>query len=323
MKRLTLVLPSTSVTCDKWGKSLGIMQLFLSHYLCDRVCDKLYFCDKFQEGGAFIEIAQDVRSRSWFCVLNNPADHGYSDEPQECVDGIVSAWTEENPTRSCAVTFCISADGLRHCHAVFEDTKLMRFSAVKKVFPSMHIEPTKGNKEQAEDYINKRGIWAEKGEQILAIARCGEIKGRQGQRRDFEVIDDLLAQGKTPSEIFDVDFSFRRYEKMIKQAYFDKRVREAPLKRNLVCCLPDGTPITSGILQHHFHEVLCSCGLPSIRFHDLRHTNATLMLRHNVPAKIVSSMLGHSSIGITMDTYSHVMTDMQAGAVGVMDTLLK
>ena len=92
---------------------------------------------------------------------------------------------------------------------------------------------------------------------------------------------------------------------------------------NLVCCLSDGTPITSGILQHHFQEVLRSCGLPSIRFHDLRHTNATLMLRHNVPAKIVSSMLGHSSIGITMGTYSHVMTDMQAGAVGVMDSLLK
>lgn len=92
---------------------------------------------------------------------------------------------------------------------------------------------------------------------------------------------------------------------------------------HLVCCQSDGTPITSGILQHHFHEVLCSCGLPPIRFHDLRHTNATLMLRHNVPAKIVSSMLGHSSIGITMDTYSHVMTDMQAGAVGVMDSLLK
>ncbi len=92
---------------------------------------------------------------------------------------------------------------------------------------------------------------------------------------------------------------------------------------HLVCCQPDGTPIISGILQHHFHEVLCSCGFPSIRFHDLRHTNATLMLRHNVPTKIVSSMLGHSSIGITMDTYSHVMTDMQAGAVGVMDSLLK
>ena len=91
----------------------------------------------------------------------------------------------------------------------------------------------------------------------------------------------------------------------------------------LVCCLSDGTPITSGVLHHHFHELLHACGLPSIRFHDLRHTNATLMLRNNIPAKIVSSMLGHSSIGITMDTYSHVMTDMQTDAVSVMDSLLK
>lgn len=53
------------------------------------------------------------------------------------------------------------------------------------------------------------------------------------------------------------------------------------------------------------------------------HTNATLMLRNAVPAKIVSAMLGHSSIGITLDTYSHVITEMQEGAVGVMDGLLK
>ena len=47
------------------------------------------------------------------------------------------------------------------------------------------------------------------------------------------------------------------------------------------------------------------------------------MLRNAVPAKIVSSMLGHSSVGITLDTYSHVITEMQEGAVGVMDSLLK
>ncbi len=47
------------------------------------------------------------------------------------------------------------------------------------------------------------------------------------------------------------------------------------------------------------------------------------MLRNRIPAKIVSAMLGHSSIGITMDTYSHVMTDMQEGAIDVMDGLLK
>ena len=52
------------------------------------------------------------------------------------------------------------------------------------------------------------------------------------------------------------------------------------------------------------------------------HTNATIMLRNAVPAKIVSSMLGHSTIGITLDTYSHVLTDMQEGATGVMNELL-
>lgn len=84
---------------------------------------------------------------------------------------------------------------------------------------------------------------------------------------------------------------------------------------NLVCCRPDGTPFTFGALQYHYKNLLKSSGLPDVRFHDLRHTNATLLLRSSVPAKIVSSMLGHSSIGITMDTYSHVMTDMQSPAV--------
>ena len=81
-------------------------------------------------------------------------------------------------------------------------------------------------------------------------------------------------------------------------------------------------PLSSNVLWHGFTAVLESCDLPHLRFHDLRHTNATLMLRNAVPAKIVSSMLGHSSIGITMDIYSHVVTDMQEGAVGVMDNIL-
>lgn len=92
---------------------------------------------------------------------------------------------------------------------------------------------------------------------------------------------------------------------------------------NLVCCRADGSVYTASVLQHQFRELLEVCGLPHIRFHDLRHTNATLMLRNAVPAKIVSSMLGHSSIGITMDTYSHVITEMQEGATTVMDDLLK
>jgi len=92
---------------------------------------------------------------------------------------------------------------------------------------------------------------------------------------------------------------------------------------NLVCCRADGSPLTSNCLHHKFKAVLDQCGLPEIRFHDLRHTNATLMLRNAIPAKIVSSMLGHSSIGITLDTYSHVITEMQSGATNAMNVIFQ
>lgn len=91
----------------------------------------------------------------------------------------------------------------------------------------------------------------------------------------------------------------------------------------LVCCRRDGMPFSTSALQHQFRRVLEDGGLPQVRFHDLRHTNATLMLRSAVPAKIVSTMLEHSSIGITMDTYAHVLTEMQEPAVGAMNKILQ
>jgi len=181
----------------------------------------------------FSKSKKDEVSRSWFCVFNNPEEHGFTGDPQQICDKIVSLWTDDFPTRACAVTYCVSADGLRHCHVVLEDSKAMRFSAVKKAFPSMHIEPTKGNKDQAEDYINKRGKWEEKGEKIVANARYGEIKGRQGQRRDLEIVEDLLEQGKTPEEIVETNLGYRRFEKLIRDAYFDRRKKETPVKRDV------------------------------------------------------------------------------------------
>jgi hypothetical protein len=174
-----------------------------------------------------------ITARSWFCVLNNPAEHGFKGTPEEMLEAIKELWIADNPQRTCAVTYCVSAEGLHHCHAVFEDTKTMRFSAVKKLFPSMHIEATKGNKEQAEDYIIKRGKWEEKGESVVCIVRHGEIKGAQGQRRDFDVIDELIRQGMTPGQVLAVSFSYRRFERMIRDSYYDKRKAETPLKRDV------------------------------------------------------------------------------------------
>lgn len=58
-----------------------------------------------------------------------------------------------------------------------------------------------------------------------------------------------------------------------------------------------------------------------MRFHDLRHTAATLLMSQSVPVKIVSEMLGHADVGITLRTYSHVMPGMQQQAADAMDRL--
>lgn len=83
-----------------------------------------------------------------------------------------------------------------------------------------------------------------------------------------------------------------------------------------------GTPIDVGNLTYRsFRPLLESAGLPRIRFHDLRHTFATLMLSNNEHPKVVQEMLGHSTITQTMDTYSHVLPDMQEQAASRLGSL--
>jgi integrase len=73
------------------------------------------------------------------------------------------------------------------------------------------------------------------------------------------------------------------------------------------------------ITTHRFKPLLKRAGLPQIRFHDLRHTCATLLLTKNVNPKVVSEMLGHATIAITLDTYSHVLPNMQSEAAQAME----
>ena len=84
-----------------------------------------------------------------------------------------------------------------------------------------------------------------------------------------------------------------------------------------------GRPLEQGnLLRRSFWPLLKEANLPQIRFHDLRHTCATLLLRQDVHVKVVSELLGHASIKITLDIYSHVLPDMQEQAVRAMDNLL-
>ena len=79
----------------------------------------------------------------------------------------------------------------------------------------------------------------------------------------------------------------------------------------------------SNLRNRHFARHLKRAGLPKIRFHDLRHTCATLLLSRNVNPKIVSEMLGHSSISVTLDTYSHVLPTMRDSAVRALEEALR
>ncbi len=69
--------------------------------------------------------------------------------------------------------------------------------------------------------------------------------------------------------------------------------------------------------------MLKKAGLPHIRFHDLRHSHATLLLKAGIHPKIVSERLGHANIGITLDTYSHVLPGLQERAAKRFDEMLE
>jgi len=75
-------------------------------------------------------------------------------------------------------------------------------------------------------------------------------------------------------------------------------------------------------MPRHFKPLVRRAGLPDIRFHDLRHTCATLLLTKGVHPKIASEMLGHSSVSITLDVYSHVIPGLGEVAASAMEDAL-
>ena len=76
----------------------------------------------------------------------------------------------------------------------------------------------------------------------------------------------------------------------------------------------DGTPFDPSTVSHTFNRIARKAGLPQMRFHDTRHAHASLMLRNGIHPKIVSERLGHSTIAVTIDLYSHVTPGLQEAA---------
>ncbi|MDN9011061.1 site-specific integrase [Brevibacillus laterosporus] len=92
---------------------------------------------------------------------------------------------------------------------------------------------------------------------------------------------------------------------------------------DLIVAYDDGRPQDPRNLLRHYERLIKGCELPPIRFHDLRHTHATMLLQLGEHPKVVSERLGHSRVGITMDVYSHVMPDMQKDAADNFEKMMK
>jgi len=83
-----------------------------------------------------------------------------------------------------------------------------------------------------------------------------------------------------------------------------------------------GTPLEPSNVTHHFQNRLEAAGLPRQRFHDLRHCSASLWLAEGVDMRTIMSLLGHSQITLTMNTYAHISPKLESGATRAMDMVL-
>jgi integrase len=104
----------------------------------------------------------------------------------------------------------------------------------------------------------------------------------------------------------------------------EARLQAGPTWNNLdyVFCSKEGTPLSPSPIIRRFKQLLREASLPEIRFHDLRHSTASLLLFLGVHPKIVQELLGHNQIGITLNIYSHVLPNLQQEAIAKLQQSL-
>lgn len=105
-------------------------------------------------------------------------------------------------------------------------------------------------------------------------------------------------------------------------AAIDRQPRRTPRPFPVVFTRPDGTAWRPEVVTDRWRRLMATLDLPRLTLHDTRHCHATLLLEAGVPIKVVSERLGHASIGMTMDTYAHVLPAMDRDAAAAYARLL-
>lgn len=179
-----------------------------------------------------------TRGRKWIGTIHitNMEKAGLTKEqyenPEYVADYFVGLWENSGTGRKAGISVCVSKDGCYHCHiACYGNTTTLK--TVSDTLFQSHIEPQLGGKEELTAYLLKEGKYAEKGEQVLCVKGLEVIEDNQGKRNDLEEIEALLNEGYTPTQIFEESFRYRKYEKMIKSHYLEKRIKETPLIKEM------------------------------------------------------------------------------------------
>ncbi|GIO04756.1 site-specific integrase [Brevibacillus reuszeri] len=172
---------------------------------------------------------------------------------------------------------------------------------------------------------------------IMTGMRQGEILGLRWSDIDFDKRTltiqqtvnrhrEIKAGAKTKKSMRSVALSPETIEalKDHRQFIVQERVALGPAyeNNNLVVCTQFGGPVTQRAIQKVWTSFLRKTNAPKITFHDLRHTHATLLIKQGVHIKVISERLGHSSVSITMDTYGHLMPNMQEDAAVGLDSVI-
>lgn len=111
--------------------------------------------------------------------------------------------------------------------------------------------------------------------------------------------------------------------KQYRKEYIENFEFEYDKTHDLVFANEIGKAIHPRSLTGHFYREIEKSGVPKIRFHDMRHTHASLLIKFKVPIKVVSERLGHSNASMTLDVYTHVFEDMQEDAANDYEARLK
>jgi integrase len=197
------------------------------------------------------------------------------------------------------------------------------------------------NRHQARHLLNTAGESGDRFEALYVLAlhtgmRPGELLGLKWEDVNFDegglqlnraLAGKNLTAPKTKRSRRRIDLSTASIAalKAHRKRQLEERMQKAGLWRDHGLVFPStvGTPLFHRNVVRAFKDLLKRAGLPqSTRLYDLRHTCATLLLGSNVHPKYVQELLGHASIALTLDTYSHVLRGMDGGIGGAMDEAL-